>query len=395
MRAMNTIRASLSFVLSAAGLLILLSSCGGGEEKNPFSVKSEVVTAADRPITLAFAPDGRLFYGEHQTGNIRIVTADGTLLSEPFAHVDVHIGLEWGLTGLAIDPDFDRNHYVYAYFTQVVNPGPPPEVLTAHPVITRFTERDNKGIDPRVIVDDLPPSDPAHPGYNGNGRINFGPDGKLYFSIGDYDIKLSKDLSVPQGKLLRVDKEDGSAPADNPLVGQSDADPRIFAYGFREAFDFAFHPETGKIYGTDNTPVSCEELNIINAGDAYGAPDFGEFPFADCRFGEHTKGIHFFAKKDLRPEDFLSITVVSGLAFVDGAKYPSIGPALLACESEIETHTLRRLTLSDTGTQVLADDIVIDDCNMDVKISPDGTIFYSNEKEIRRLIFEATPEGED
>src|SRR5437867_3716108 len=142
-----------------ASLIILILTVGcGGDKKNPFSVKSEVVTAADRPITLAFAPDGRLFYGEHQTGNIRIVSSDGKLLQEPFAHVDTQIGLEWGLTGLAFDPKFDQNHYVYVYFTQLVNPGPPTSV-TARPIVTRFTERDNKGVDPAVIVGDLPETD--------------------------------------------------------------------------------------------------------------------------------------------------------------------------------------------------------------------------------------------
>jgi glucose/arabinose dehydrogenase len=380
----------IALIYSIASLIVLILTVGcGGDKKNPFSVKSEVVTAADRPITLAFAPDGRLFYGEHQTGNIRIVSSDGKLLQEPFAHVDTQIGLEWGLTGLAFDPKFDQNHYVYVYFTQLVNPGPPTSV-TARPIVTRFTERDNKGVDPAVIVGDLPETDPKHPGYNANGRIGFGSDGFLYITVGDYDIGNSSDLATPQGKILRVNKLDGSAVTDNPFVGQPNVDPRIFAYGFREPFDFAVHPQNRKIYGTDNTPVSCEELNIIDRGGNYGFPNVGPFPYADCQFGEHIKGIHFFSKKGTRPEDFLSNTYVSGVAFVDGAKYPTIGAALLVCESEMDTHDLRRLTLSDTGTQVLADDIVIDDCNMDVKVSPDGTIFYSNEKEIRRLVFEAT-----
>ena len=376
---------SATFGLALLGLLV---ACGGDEHKNPFSVKSEVVTSADRPITLAFAPDGRLFYGEQNTGNIHIVTAAGTLLAEPFGHVDVQAGLEWGLTGLAVDPDFERNHFLYVLFTQSVQKEP----ATARPVVTRFTDRDNKGVDPTAIIDNLPETDPAHPGYNSHGRIQFGPDGYLYVAIGNYDVANSQDLAIPQGKVLRVSKDDGSPAPDNPFIGRADADPRIFAYGFRETFDFAFHPGSGKMYGTDNTAVSCEELNIIDGGNDYGYPnDIGQFPYADCRFGSHVTGIHFFAKKDARPEDFLSNTYVSGLAFVSGTKYPTIGAALLVCESEAETHTLRRLTLSETGDQVLADDIVIDDCNMDVKVSPEGTIFYSNEKEIRRLVFEPTP----
>ncbi len=373
----------------------LMFACGGSDEKNPFQVKSEVVTRADRPIALAFTSDGRLFYVEHQTGNIRVVMQNGTLLPDPFTHVDVQIGLEWGVTGLAVDPEFERNHYIYVYYTQAVNPQAPMNEIVARPQVTRFTEQQNKGVDAKVILGDLPVTDVAHPGLNANGSIGFGPDGFLYVSMGDYDSPLfsPQNLSMAQGKLLRVNKEDGSPAPNNPFIGQTDSDPRVFAYGFREPFDFAFHPRTGKIYGTDNTPVSCEELNIVNSGANYGYPNVGPFPFADCRFGNHTHGIHFFSKAGTRPEDFLSNTFVSGLAFVSGSnKYPTIGDALLVCESEAETHDLRRLTLSGVDfDQVSADDVVVKDCKLDVTTSPDGTIFYSNETEIRRLVFEPTP----
>ncbi len=371
-------------------LLFLIAACGGDGEDNPFGVKSEVVTPADFPVSLAFAPDGRLFYAEQLSGNIRIVTADGELLPEPFAHIDTLSGSEWGLTGLAIDPDFESNHYVYAYFTQAVQTEP----KIGTPAVVRLTDANNKGTEPRTMVGDMPESDPDHIGYNLNGRIAFGPDGFLYLSVGDYDSPLfnPQDLSMPLGKILRVNKEDGSPAPGNPFTDDPAADSRIFAYGFREPFPFAFEPTTAQLYGTDNTPVSCEELNIIESGGNYGYPDVGQFPFADCQFGSNNHGIYFFAKKDMQPESFLSNTYVSGLAFVSAAEYPSIGDALLVCESEKDTHTLRRLTLGGAKLdQVTASDIVVKDCNRDVAVSPDGTIFYSSDTEIRRLTFEPTP----
>lgn len=79
------------------------------------------LTAANRPpVALASAPDGRLFYAEQFTGNIRVVTAEGEPQEEPFAQVDVLRLLEWALTGLAIDPDFETNHRQYICFTEVV-----------------------------------------------------------------------------------------------------------------------------------------------------------------------------------------------------------------------------------------------------------------------------------
>jgi len=378
-----------SFSLISFFLVSLASACGGGEE-NPFGVNSELVTTAERPIALAVAPDGRLFYGEHQTGNIGIVTPEGELLPDPFVQVDVQIGIEWGLTGLTLDPDFDSNHYVYVYFTQLVDAGPP---VIAKPVVVRYTDENNHGVDRKIIVEDMPETDPDHPGFNANGGIHFGPDGFLYITVGDYDVaevagmaSYAQDLSTPIGKILRVSSEDGSAAPDNPFIDNPDADPRIFAYGFRQSFDFAFDPETGQLYGSDGTSAgTCEELNLISKGANYDWPEVGEFPFADCLFGEHAKGIHFFAKEGMEPGDFVSSVNVSALAFTSQKTDPLFGDSLLVCESE--TQLMRRLTLGGANLdQVLADDVVVKDCEMGIAVSPDGIIYYSNKEEIRRLI---------
>ena len=370
----------------ALPLLFLVSACGG--DGNPFGVKSELLTKADHPAAMAFAPDGRLFYAEQFTGSIRVVSAEGELLEEPFAQVEVALYLEWGLTGLAVDPDFGKNHYVYAFLTEPVDPDSP----IGRPAVVRFTERNNKGADPKVIVDDLPETLPAAPGFNANGSIHFGPDGFLYVSLGDYDTPpLVQDLSTPEGKILRVSKEDGSSPDDNPFADDPEADPRIFAYGFREPFDFAFHPETGRLYGSDNTPVSCEELNLIEAGANYGWPDVGEFPFEDCLAGDQVAAIHFFAKEEMEPGGFLSFVEVSGLEFVSANVYPLLSDAVLICESQ--TKFMRRLVLTGSSfDQVTDDDVIADDCQMDIAASPGGIVYYSNETEIRRLVPEDTGE---
>ncbi len=208
----------------------------------------------------------------------------------------------------------------------------------------------------------------------------------MYLSLGDYDTpQLVQDLSAPEGKMLRVDKEDGSPAVDNPFADDPEADPRIFAYGFREAFDFAFHPETGQVYGSDNTPVNCEGLNLVVSGANFGWPDIGDFPFPDCQAGRDTTAIYLFAKEGMQPNDFLSFVVVSGLEFVSGDIYPLLGDALLACESE--TKLMRRLVLSGTNfDQVSEDDVILKDCDLDIAISPDGFVYYSNENEIRRLV---------
>ena len=369
-------------VVFAACLLLLplMAACGGGGEENAFKVKSEVVTDAAYPTALAFAPDGRLFYAEQFTGNIRVVNADGKLESEPFAHVDAFeegIFIEWGLMGMALDPEFQNNGYVYVYYTQLVDAGPPQVVKS---VVARL----KKGSNPEVLIGDLAQGSSF---VNIAGNINFGPDGFLYVSVGDHDVFPSaQDLSVPQGKILRVDKETGKAAPGNPFAGQANADPRIFAYGFREDFDFVFHPKSGQLYGTDQTPVSCSELNNIEKGKNYGWL-YGEFPWSDCSAGVGTHAIHYFAKERQEPGVFLSFTNPRGMSFISGATYPLIGDALVVCERE--TKLLRRLTLGGAAMdQVVADDPVLKDCLLDAVTSPNGALYYSNDKEIRRLVQE-------
>jgi len=372
--------AILTFGLAAVSLTFAGAACGGGA--NPFGVRSDVVTEADHATAMAFAPDGRLFYGEQFTGNIRVITAEGELLEEPFAQVELALYIEWGLTGLALDPDFETNRYVYAFFTEPIDP----ETPVGRPLVVRFTDQNNQGTNRRVIIGDLPETFPAAPGFNANGSLHFGPDGFLYLSLGDYDTPgVVRNMSNPIGKMLRVNKEDGLPAEDNPFLDNPAVDQRIFARGFREPFDFAFHPETGQVYGSDNTTVSCEALNLITAAGNYGWPDVGKFPYSDCQAGQGTKGIHLFAREELEPGNFLSFVVVSGLEFASGDVYPLWGDTLLVCE--FETQLMRRLVLSGANfDQVAEDNVVLNNCDGDIATSPDGIVYYSNKTEIRRLI---------
>ena len=382
------------------GLSITLQSCGGGDSL-PFGLKSEVAANADRARAMAFAPDGRLFFAEQFTGAIRILQTDGTVQADPFVQVQVanYVDLDWGLTGLALDPDFADNHFVYAFYTEPVAEGGTNPV--GHPKLVRFTEENGKAGDETVISDDFPETDPGHAGFNANGRIHFGPDGALYASIGDYDVfgtarERLADSIEPIGKLLRLDPDDGAPAPGNPFADNPNADQRVFASGFREPFPFTFHPANDAIYGTDNTTGTCEELNIIAAGDNYGWPDVGEFPFSDCSAGDQVDAIHLFSREGTEPSQHLSFVEVSGLAFTPGSRYPALGDSLFVCESQksvISPATaptkgvLRRLVLGGADfSEVSADDLIVKDCKGDLAVAPDGTLYYANEGEIRRLV---------
>jgi glucose/arabinose dehydrogenase len=385
---------NLFFLTASFAVFVLASACGGGDngndESNPFGLTSEVVTPAANVDAMAFAPDGRLFYAEHWTGNIRVVTADGQLLPDPFAHVDSAASVSLGLTGLALDPEFETNHYVYVLYSQLLDPGPP---QGAKPVLARFTDSNNVGTDMTVLIGDLPEVNPQRV-FNANGSLHFGPEGHLYFTLGDYDQAqntgpngqpLPQDLGSPIGKMLRVNKSDGLAPPDNPFVSDPTADPRIWAYGFRGAFNFTFHPQTERLYGTDSTGVTCEGVMIVERGGNYGWPTSVAFPFNDCNTGRPFLPIGYLTQEGRNPVDFDSTVGATGMEFISGEDYAVLGDSLVYCEAR--TQQLRRLVLAPPNfDSITANDLLARDCWLDVTVGLDGLLYYANLIEIRRLI---------
>ena len=227
--------------------------------RHMFVVEEKIVDAG-WPVALAVAPDGRLFYAELLTGYIRIVQ-DGRVNAEPFAKIDdVSNFGESGFTGLELHPDFPETPYVYAMY--VVH-GP----ATGYPSgqrVLRFRDVEGIGQERTVILDNLPATTTyAHNG----GRIKFGPDGKLYITIGDTDVPdLSQDPNSLAGSILRYNP-DGSIPEDNPIAGSP-----VFAVGLRNVFGLAFQPETETLFVTENGPGGSDEVNIVEAGHNYGWP---------------------------------------------------------------------------------------------------------------------------
>lgn len=407
-------RFPLLFLILLAALALTVA-CGDDESSSSptpsgptyaFGLSSELVVGngdADNVSAIAFAPDGRMFYAQQFAGDtgtqgvIRVMQADGTLQSTPFATLTVanHLNLDWGLTGLALDPDFATNHYVYAFYTADQGDG------SGEPTLVRFTDANGTATDQTTISDNFPPTFAKHEGYNANGDIHFGPDGYLYVSIGDYDQgtadpadgghpELIQDLSTPIGKMLRISKEDGSAAPDNPFVDQAADDPRVFAYGFREPFPFTFD-SAGAIYGTDNTPVTCEELNLIAAGQDYGWPTGWTFPFDNCAAGQGTQPVYNFARDDEQPNAFLSFAESQGISFLTGSTYSQLKDSLLVCQSEKSLvqnlpspGAIRQIVLDASGA-VTSSTIIVNDCKGEV-IAHEGVVYYATQTEIRKLI---------
>lgn len=212
------------------------------------------------PWAVDFASDGRIFVSERQ-GRIRIIK-DGQLQAEPWLTLDVAAVGEGGLLGLALDPDFARNKYVYVAYTY----------SAADRLLNRLArlreDTSGNGVLDKILLDAVP-GNSTHDG----GRVRFGPDGKLYWTMGDAQQQpAAQNASALNGKILRLNA-DGSIPADNPFAGSP-----VFAYGLRNPQGLAWQPHSDRLYATDHGPSggqNCcrDEVNHIEAGKNYGWPE--------------------------------------------------------------------------------------------------------------------------
>jgi glucose/arabinose dehydrogenase len=258
-----------------------------------------LVATVGAPTALAFTPDGRLLVTT-QGGTLRIV-ANGALLATPALALGSKVcsNGERGLLGVAVDPSFTTNHYVYLYYTFNKNAAGCPTSNATTPVerISRFTLDIPTAnvIDPAtelVLLDGVL----NFAGNHNGGQLRVGPDGYLYAGIGDGGCDYagdsgcqgsndaSRDRNILNGKIVRI-ATDGSVPPTNPFLGAGTARcntgpsamgticQETYAWGFRNPFRFTFRPGDGALAVNDVGEGQREEIDFpIVAGADYGWP---------------------------------------------------------------------------------------------------------------------------
>lgn len=246
--------ASASVVLLIALLVVICNFSSLHAQTFPagFS-RVRVVRDMSQPTCTAFLPDGRILVGE-QPGRVRVIK-NNALLATPAITISVNSAGERGVTGIAADPNFPTNGYVYIYYC-LPN--------ASHNRISRFTMTGDI-IDPtsELILLNLSPLT-ATTGHNA-GCMRF-YDGKLFVAVGDNSQSTrAQDLDSYLGKIIRINT-DGSAPADNPFPTGSEQRRRVWAYGARNPFTFDIQQTTGKLFINDTGENVWEEINDATEG---------------------------------------------------------------------------------------------------------------------------------
>lgn len=243
-------------------LCSLLASSPAAAAPTPGGFFDTTIGGLSAPTAMAMLPDGRVLVAE-QTGSLRVVKG-GVLLPQPFVTLAVDSSGERGLLGVAVDLGFPVRPYVYVYHTV---PGSPP-----HNQISRFTANgDVAAPGSELVVSNLPGLGATN--HNG-GAIHFAPDGTLLVGVGENaDAPRAQQLSNPFGKILRIDPTTGAAPSTNPFFNTPGADQRIWAWGLRNPFTFAFQPGTSRLFIDDVGQSTFEEIDEGNrAGLNFGWP---------------------------------------------------------------------------------------------------------------------------
>ncbi len=281
---------SVSIALAIGGTPIPNAGPGVPFGREPFSFR-QVASGLDYPWEITWGPDGYLWVTERAGKRVtRVHPSDGTRATAVIVGEAAPTGGQEGLLGMALHPELLRgqgNDFVYVVYTY--DPGRDPGVRR-RTKIRRYTYHAGPGTLDEPV--DLLTNLPAHNDHN-SGRLVFGPDRKLYGSIGDlgsnqFDNKCNpiraqelptadevsaQDWAKYQGKIIRVNL-DGSIPSDNPLL--AGVRSHIYSYGHRNAQGLAFGPD-GKLYASEHGPKSDDELNLIRPGKNYGWPHVAGF----------------------------------------------------------------------------------------------------------------------
>jgi PKD repeat protein len=371
----DAMRVASTVPLSTALLLIAASAPARATTVNDPRFVLEVIHNDDGMISIEFAPDGRLYVCK-KIGQVLTFAPDGSGgFAEPtqfLALSDVAYTAESGLLGMVLDPDFAQNRYMYLFYTR-----------SGDQRLIRVTA--NAALDAAVPGSELEllAGLPRAVDFHKAGDIQFRPGdpNAIYMAIGDDGNRgAAQDLNRYEGKILRVSKSDGRGLADNPFFGGDvgAVRARVWAYGLRNPFRFAFHPAGGPadvLYVSENGD-SLDRLSRVTRGSNGAWSEMGDAGGFLSPADPGHRVLH------TEPATLVGITIDNGGVF---AAEDAPGSSTLLLSNGLTGTIVRyRLTgaaldgveLLDSG-QPLVSGLLFAGA-VDMTIGPDGALYYTN-----------------
>ncbi len=358
-----------------------------------FSIET-VKTGLGIPWSLNFATDGSLYLTERGSPGIKVSVkklnpSTGALTTiTDSGNSSIRQDGEGGVLGMELDPDFDTNNQVYICYSFWLG-NDSSNNNNRRNRVSRFTISGTNLTGETVLFDNML----GWSNHNGC-RVANGPDGKLYFSIGDAadyapgPIK-AQDPNTLAGKIFRINY-DGSIPSDNPYYNTSSGSARaVWTFGHRNPQGLAFQPGTNALWSSEHGQNTRDELNLILKGKNYGWPSCvgtqslnsplnvpQDGTTYNCAVSSNLTASNYQpAIKEYDP----SVTVAtSDIAFVTSPLFPEWNGNLLM--NTLKANRMYRITLN--GSSVASDQVIIPSGYgrlRDVTISPDGLIYFSSD----------------
>ncbi|UOQ95228.1 PQQ-dependent sugar dehydrogenase [Halobacillus shinanisalinarum] len=241
-------------------VVLMMTACQPKEESSKQAPSEETGDTKEVAANLQSpwdieANDGTIFITEREGQIVSLTEEQGVSRAKVVTEKGISQIGEGGLLGFKLDPNFNENHQAFAYHTYEENEQVKNRVIVLTYENSRWLETD-------VVLEDIPGAN-----FHNGGRIEIGPDRKLYVTTGDsLNEDLAQDKESLAGKILRLNL-DGSVPEDNPFEGSY-----VYSYGHRNPQGLAWDKD-GQLYASEHGPDNYDEVNKINPGDNYGWPD--------------------------------------------------------------------------------------------------------------------------
>ncbi len=337
----------------------------------------DVVATLDRSISLTFLPSGHMLVSQ-RAGGMRTVDAAG-IVSEPLAGTPaVRAGGLSAVTDVLLDRDFAKNRTLYYGFVVKPEAGAPTSGPAIGRIIKATLSADERSIENVVTIHEAADLTPR--------RIVQARDGTLLIAAAEVASggPNPQSLTVERGKVLRI-ATDGSIPKDNPYLSNPQADPALYAVGFRDIQGAALNPKTGDLWVGENEPMGGDEVNRVLPGRNYGFPliSYGRENSGALIDGGKTadKGLE-------QPVYYWTPSIApSGLAFYTGDKFRDWKGDLFV--GGMSGKQLAHLKIRN-GRVVGEEKLLMERCKRtkDVRQGPDGLLYVLTDEpksEILRL----------